>query len=182
VNEFIKECRREWKRLRVSDPVADEMAADLAADLDEAEDEGATPQEVLGSGASDPRSFAASWAAERGVIPSPRLASRLPTRALTLAATAALAVIAALGAALVIFASPEASGPEVFLGVLPPSPSRVTVLAVAPDMPPQANDSGVDINTAGSILLIVGLAGIILSLVFLLWSSRARPRSRTFSV
>jgi hypothetical protein len=60
VSHFINECRREWKRLRVPDPVADEMAADLAVDLQEAEAEGVTPEEVLGSGASDPRSFAAS--------------------------------------------------------------------------------------------------------------------------
>jgi hypothetical protein len=69
VREFIEECRREWRRLRVPDPVADDMAADLAADLEEAEADGASAEEVLGTGASDPRSFAASWAAERGVIP-----------------------------------------------------------------------------------------------------------------
>jgi hypothetical protein len=67
VNEFVEECRREWKRLHVSDPIANEMAADLEADLNEAEAEGASPEEVLGSGAFDPRSFAASWASERGV-------------------------------------------------------------------------------------------------------------------
>jgi hypothetical protein len=48
------------------------MAADLAADLQEADAEGASPEEVLGSGAFDPQSFAASWAAERGVIEHPR--------------------------------------------------------------------------------------------------------------
>src|SRR5438128_11349072 len=67
VKDFVEECRREWKRLRVPDPVANEMAADLAADLEEAEAEGVSPEELLGSGASDPRSFAASWAAARGV-------------------------------------------------------------------------------------------------------------------
>ena len=33
---------------------------------------------------------------------------------------------------------------------------------------------GVEIHTVGSILLIVGIAGVIASLLLLLWSSRAR--------
>jgi hypothetical protein len=41
VNEFVDECRREWKRLGVPDPVADELAGELRADLDEGESEGA---------------------------------------------------------------------------------------------------------------------------------------------
>jgi hypothetical protein len=40
VSEFVDECRREWRRLGVPDPVANEMAADLTADLEEAEAEG----------------------------------------------------------------------------------------------------------------------------------------------
>jgi hypothetical protein len=92
VNEFVEKCRREWKRLGVPDPVADEMAGDLAADLDEAAAEGASPEEVLGTGANDARSFAASWAAERGVV---ELRSRRrPRRALAaLAVSAALAIV-----------------------------------------------------------------------------------------
>ena len=37
MNEFVEECRREWNRLGVPDPVANEMAAELEADLEEAE-------------------------------------------------------------------------------------------------------------------------------------------------
>jgi hypothetical protein len=103
VKEFVEDCRREWKRLRVPKPVANEMAAELAADLEEAQAEGATPEEMLGSGAFDPRSFAAAWAAERGVIgrPLPRAhrpgrASRVPAAIATFAA-----VIAIVGAVLV---------------------------------------------------------------------------------
>jgi hypothetical protein len=48
VSEFVEECRREWRRLRVPDLVANEMAAYLAADLREAEAEGASAEEVLG--------------------------------------------------------------------------------------------------------------------------------------
>lgn len=67
MNEFVEECRREWRRLGVPDPVANEMAADLTADLQEAEAEGASPEDVLGNSAFDPRRFAAAWATARGV-------------------------------------------------------------------------------------------------------------------
>jgi Uncharacterized protein conserved in bacteria len=97
VSEFIEECRREWKRLGVPSSVANEMAADLAADLQEADDEGVSPEEVLGSGAFDPQSFAASWAAERGVVDHPRSRSRI-RKALLLAA---LALVLAAGVGLV---------------------------------------------------------------------------------
>ena len=40
MSEFVEQCRREWKRLGVADPLAEEMAADLASDLEEAEAEG----------------------------------------------------------------------------------------------------------------------------------------------
>src|SRR5438552_7613455 len=104
MSDFVDECRREWERLRVPDPVANEMAADLAADLKEAEAEGASAEEVLGSGAFDARSFAASWAAERGLIPPTTSVpvvqgSGVPRRSRLLAAAAAFALVALLGAA-----------------------------------------------------------------------------------
>jgi hypothetical protein len=71
MSDFVEQCRLEWKRLGVSDPLADEMAADLTADLAEAEADGVSADELLGSSASDPRFLAASWAAERGIIPAP---------------------------------------------------------------------------------------------------------------
>ena len=103
MNEFVDECRREWRRLRVPDPVANEMAADLEADLREAEAEGATAEDVLGDAAFDPRTFAASWAAERGVIPPPVAAPASPLsttpvrrrRLLLLAAALAVLVVCA---------------------------------------------------------------------------------------
>ena len=200
MNQFVEECRREWKRLRVPDLVADEMAADLAADLEEAESEGISAEELLGSGASDARSFAASWAAERGVLPPPRWTATLRARSLVLTAIAALTVIAAIGAALVLLASPDAS-PTAAIAVPPEfaaarAPATITAIRVPP--PPifadpraplavwikpdgrgvvlaQANGSGVELNQVGSILLIVGIAGIILSLLLWLWSFRRRP-------
>jgi len=187
VNQFIEECRREWKRLRVPDAVAAEMAADLAADLEEAEAEGASPGEVLGSGASDPRSFAASWAAERAVIPPPTLTASLRKRSLIHPAIAALTIIAAIGAALVIFASPDASAPMAAIRVPapPPSPTNVSFVGDGEVWVAQPSDdvlltfphphgSGVEIHRVGSILLIVGIVGVILSMLFLFWSSSRR--------
>jgi hypothetical protein len=179
VNEFVEECRSEWKRLGVPDPVANEMAADLAADLEEAEAEGAGAEEVLGSGAFDPRSFAAAWAAERGLIRRPQLGrgflrrSRLPA-----AIGAVFALVAISGAVLVIPTS--SSGPR--LPDLPPplavatTPDGVfvtaapgplaSVMVIRGDM----NDSGVDAHTVGSVLLIVGLAGSVPLMLFWLWA------------
>jgi hypothetical protein len=65
--EFVEECRREWKRLGVPDPIANEMAIDLTADIEEAEAEGGSAEDVLGNSVFDPRRFAASWASARGV-------------------------------------------------------------------------------------------------------------------
>jgi hypothetical protein len=202
VNDFVEQCRREWRRLRVPDAVADEMAADLAADLKEAQAEGAAPEDVLGSAANDPRSFAASWAAERAVIPPPRLTATLSRRSLVLAATAAFTVVAAIGAALVIFASPDASASETAIRVPPelrgpraPAGWPVSRLAPSPAyagarvpvgvwvqfdgrgvLLVQTDSSGVEINKVGSILLIVGIVGVFPAMLLLFWSSRTRPR------
>jgi hypothetical protein len=72
MSQFVDECRKEWKRLDVPEAMASEMAADLDADLSEAQADGVSPEEVLGNGLFDPTSFAASWAAARGIInPTP---------------------------------------------------------------------------------------------------------------
>jgi hypothetical protein len=68
---FIEECRREWKRLGVPDPIANEMAVDLTADIEEAEAEGGSAEDVLGNSLFDPRRFAAAWASARGVTAPP---------------------------------------------------------------------------------------------------------------
>lgn len=188
MNQFVEECRREWKRLRVPDPVADEMAAELTADLDEAAAEGASPEEVLGSAASDPRSFAAAWAAERGVVPSQPLTATIRRRSPLPVAIAALTIVAAVGAALVVFASPSASAP-VSAPALPPLSAYPTKVDVAQQQmwvaakaggprvlvtEADAQGSGVDIHRVGSILLIAGIVGVILSLPLLFWSSSRR--------
>ncbi len=71
VNEFVEECRQEWRRLGVPDPIANEMAADLTADIEEAEAEGGSAEDVLGNSVFDPRRFAAAWAGARGVTAPP---------------------------------------------------------------------------------------------------------------
>jgi hypothetical protein len=99
MSDFVERCRGEWRRLGVPDARAEEMATDLAADLDEAEAEGISAEELLGSSALDPRSFAASWAAERGLIPEePGRDERRRPRVLIAftALAAAMVIVAAL--------------------------------------------------------------------------------------
>jgi hypothetical protein len=215
VNDFVEECRLEWKRLGVPDPVANEMAADLAADLEEAEADGVSAEEVLGSGAFDPRSFATAWAAERGVIQRPLPSGHpLPRGSRMLAAIGAFALIAITGAVLVILASASVSRrltlaspvrpPLGAVWVRPdpqpgPGVRAVTVRAVSPDgrllaiesasgrltinplvSAVDINDSGADTRTVGTVLLIVGLAGVVPLTMFWLWvGPDRRSRRRT---
>jgi hypothetical protein len=199
MNEFVEACRREWRRLGVPDSVAAEMAADLEADLDEAAAEGVSAEVVLGSSAFDPRSFAASWAAERGVIgqtPRMRRRSHLP------AAIAAFALVALVGAGLAIFASPSASqriavGPPTSVVVtvprIPPPLLRVprwrsvVVPAPLPGRHPQVfavetDASGNDLRSVGLVLLLAGVVGTIGSMLFWLFGDAGRwPRGPTYA-
>ena len=102
MSDFVEQCLQEWKRLGVPDPLAEEMAADLASDLREAEAEGVSADELLGSSVFDPRSFAASWAAERGIIPEPPSRGRARRRPLVLVAFTALAGLALIVSALLL--------------------------------------------------------------------------------
>jgi hypothetical protein len=124
MSDFVEQCRREWRRLGVPDPLAEEMATDLASDLREAEAEGVSAEELLGSSAFDPLSFAAAWAAERGIIPVPpsQGATRKPVSLIAFTAVATIALIAA--AALLLTGEPKltlrTSRPPHPLGPLPP--------------------------------------------------------------
>lgn len=187
MSEFVGECRREWKRLRVPDPVANEMAADLTADLKEAEADGASAEDVLGSGAFDPRTFAASWASERGVIPPPppMPGSSVPRRSRMLAAIAAFVLVAALGAALATVRSGSEQrlalastvgplrralgstlvGPPGFVAPFAPLGRRIVpVQAFAVRL----NGPGVVLHTFGVVLLLIGIVGLILTMLH--WS------------
>jgi hypothetical protein len=194
VSPFVEECLSEWRRLGVPDTVANEMAADLDADLAEAEAEGASAEEVLGSGAFDARSFAAAWATERGVIPSApsqeqsgggrRARSRVP------AVIAAFAVVAIVGAVLAIVAHPSQTArlavpatfaPQRLRLVVPPrlhlvGPRSGVGVPRLRIMPPRVirgraytvsvSGSGWDLRPIGVLLLIVGLVGTIVSTVY----------------
>jgi hypothetical protein len=180
VNEFVADCRTEWRRLGVADPVADEMAAELAADLDEAEAEGTPIEQVLGADAFEPRAFAAAWAAERGLLRQRRANVRLA------AAAAAFALAAIVGGVLVLASAPSTSAgapparPEPRLvwprGTTPPPPGSELRVVAAPQAlaagTAESDDSGVDARAVGWIVLAVGLAGLVP--LTLLCSRRAR--------
>ena len=197
MSPFVEECLREWKRLGVPDPVANEMAADLAADLAEAESEGASPEEVLGSGAFDPRAFAASWARERGIVPAPGpggAAPRTRRHRLLPVLVAAFTLLALVGAVLAIRGDPPRSlNVRVALAAgnsaqhahfwLPAQGRRTTVppfrgVPGAVLVPPNAQATVVSVRPIGIVLLIVGLVGAIVSLVF--WAPWRRPAAPGF--
>jgi hypothetical protein len=175
MSDFVQQCRREWERLRVPDPVANEMAADLAADLEEAAAEGVSAEEVLGRSAFDPRSFAASWAAERGVIPSAiplaphqESASRKP---LIFGVLAFLTVIGLIGAAFVAFpvrSRSVAIAPQPRVHLAPPAPSGLSVLNSGPVAAEVV---------AWILLLLVATVGVVVAAW--LWSRWIRSRPPT---
>jgi hypothetical protein len=103
VNEFVEECRREWRHLGVPDPIANEMAADLTADIEEAEAEGGSAEDVLGNSVFDPQRFAAAWAGARGVTaPVPPDGPPRRRAFLVVALTAVAAFFALVAIALLI--------------------------------------------------------------------------------
>jgi hypothetical protein len=175
MTDFVEECRREWQRLGVPDRIANEMAADLAADLGEAEAEGVSAEEVIGSGVFDPRSFAASWAAERGVGSAPpeaapaaseeRKTLRPPPVLATLATLAALGLV---GAAIALLTSRAES---VAVAVRSPVP-------VPPHLPSGQGPLGVHPGSvhAGAWILLLLLTTAATVLAVWLWSRWARSR------
>jgi hypothetical protein len=100
--DFVEQCRREWRRLGVPESLAEEMATDLACDLEEAEAEGVSAEELLGSSVVDPRSFAASWATERGVAAAPPGRGDAGRRPFVLVGFTGLAAITLVVAALLL--------------------------------------------------------------------------------
>jgi hypothetical protein len=190
VSEFVDECRREWKRLGVADQLAEEMAAELVADLDEAESEGASAADVLGSSAMDPRSLAASWAFERGLV-HPRATEpvfRGHRRALAVVVTFGFLVVIGGAAALLasetgqrapltaqrgqlrLFAPFEASSQPIVLDARSMRPivvARASVEALT-------SQGGDNTEPIAWILLAVGVVGIISA--SLLWTTWRRNR------
>ena len=160
MSEFVEQCRREWRRLGVADPLAEEMAADLASDLEEAEAEGVSAADYLGASALDPRSFAASWASERGIIPGPSGREKGGRRPRALVAFTALAAIAAIVASLLL-----ATGEP-----------KLSLARTTP--PPGASRTVVSTSAAAPIewiLLFVALAALGFSAWLWLRWRRSRP-------
>jgi hypothetical protein len=169
MTRFVDECRKEWSRLGVPTAEANEMASDLEADLAEAQADGASPEDVLGNGFFDPRSFAASWAMARGFArPSGRGRHSITIRTRSLVLGLCALVSAGLTVAgLLLVAQPgfrtEAMAvgfPQRFIRHLP----QITVL------PPRRiylGGAGLPIDPLGWALLGVGLVSLIVTL--LIW-------------
>ena len=187
MNEFVDECRKEWRRLGVQDSVANEMAAELTTDLAEAEDEGDSAEDVLGNNVFDPRQFAAAWADARGVTgpPIPDRPSRWQPR--TAIILTALFGVLAVGAGLVLLVA--GSGHSIAFAVhrvvggtgpirfFVPGPGRAGF--AGPLSPPFVGTQirGVVLPLAW-MLLVVGIVGLgLLAVVYWLpWSGDRRRR------
>ena len=124
MNDFVEECRREWKRLGVPDLMADEMATDLEADLAEAQADGVSTAEILGE--SDPRRFAETWARERGLVSEPPPQKKSRKRFWVVLAVVLAVVVFFMGiAATALFATASvhvtsAGGTRVLISGFPP--------------------------------------------------------------
>jgi hypothetical protein len=173
MSEFVEQCRREWRRLGVADPLAEELAADLASDLEEAEAEGVSAAEYLGSSALDPRSFAASWASERGIIPAPPGRERGGRRPFALVAFTTLAAIALIVASLLL-----ATGePKVTLKTSRARPPHLPVPPAGFSLP---SGPGHQVQASAAapiewILLFVATTALALSVWLWLRWGRSRP-------
>lgn len=173
MSEFVEQCRVEWRRLGVADPLADEMAQDLTSDLDAAEAEGVSADEYLGASALDPQSFAASWASERGVVPrrpTPEDGRRKP---FALAVFACLAAITVTVAALLLVTGE----PKVTLKASRTAPPHLPLPSTRPSVPAGV---GRQVQAAAAapvewILLVVALAALGFSAWLWLRWNRSRP-------
>jgi hypothetical protein len=170
VSRFVDECRKEWARLGVPEAEANEMAADLEADLDEAQADGISPEEVLGNGYFDARSFAASWAIARGVARgTSSSAGTIRVRSLLLAlGTLAGAMVAAVG--LLILVRPRFGSQSVALAY-----SRHfsrPVPSILGNSHTFFSGPGIDFDPLGWLLLVAGVAGLVVVLwVWRPWST-----------
>jgi len=173
MSDFVEQCRLEWRRLGVADPLAEEMAADLASDLRDAEAEGISAEELLGSSAFDPRSFAASWADERGIIPAPASRGKARRKPFALVAFTALAAITVLVAGLLLLTGE----PKVSLITTGKGP-HVPSVPPAPLVPPAAGPHIVQTASAAAPIewILLVLAVVALGFAAWLWTGWGRSR------
>jgi hypothetical protein len=177
VSPFVQACRAEWDRLGVPEAAANEMAADLEADLAEAEADGASPEEVLGNGYFDAKSFAASWAFAKGVASErPQSAVvQLRTRTVTFFSSAVVCLaLGALGLVLFVgrrFGSASASAVAVRRSL----PRQVPSIFVGPHF----GGPGIALDVVGLVLLGIGIVGLGITLWFWRpWSMKAYRSDR----
>jgi hypothetical protein len=161
MSRFVDECRREWARLGVPDAEANEMATDLEADLSEAQADGVTPEEVLGNGYFDARSFAMSWATARGFVRRAPMADRtVRIRTLVLGLGALLGAVVAAAGFVILAGSPV--GQQVVAAPLARHISRpVPGILVNPHHSLfLSGPGGANLDVLGGVLLAVGLIGL----------------------
>jgi len=179
VIEFVEECRREWRRLGVPNPVANEMAADLTADLEEAEAEGGSPEDVLGNSAFDPRRFAAAWAAARGVtnIPAPDPQPRWrPPVAIALAVflgvltiLASFALLVGRSSSSIAFATRRIAAVPGRIHLFAPGPGRVVLPGPLGRTIVGTGGPGISLHPLALMVFIAGIVGIVGLGLFALW-------------
>jgi hypothetical protein len=174
MSDFVEQCRLEWRRLGVPDALAEEMAADLASDLAEAEAEGVTAAELLGSSASDPHAFAASWAAERGIIPVAPSKGNARRRPLVLVAFTALAAIVLIVTALMLFTGQ----PKAALVVSRTGGAHLQSPSTVPFMPPGTHRQVLSLGNPSAPIewMLLFFAIIALGFAAWLWSNMGRSR------
>jgi hypothetical protein len=177
MTDFVEQCRLEWRRLGVADALAEEMAAELAADLTEAEAEGVSAEEFLGS---SPRSFAASWAAERGIIPAPPSPENARRRPLVLVAFTALAAIMLVFAAQgLLTGQPRAALVTSMSGT---SDRHLQSPSAAPFLPLGTHRQVLSLGNPSAPVEWILLSFAIVALGFAAWLWWSRGRSRSPSV
>ncbi len=173
MTDFVEQCRAEWKRLGVPDPLAEEMATDLASDLAEAEAEGVSAEELLGRSVFDPRSFAASWAAERGIIPAPPGQANGRRRPLVLVAFTAIAALVSIVAALALLTG----RPKVSVVGVNTRNAHFAAPSTGTLVPPGTHQTIASASAAAPVEWILLFVAILaLGFAAWLWSSRDRPR------
>lgn len=177
MSQFVHECAREWNRLGVPEAAANEMAADLEADLGDAKADGVSPEEVLGNGYFDAKSFASSWATARGFVrANPRLPKtiNLATRTLTLGVIALVSLaIGGIGFLILV-------GRHVGSAAVAASPFRARITRPVPGIfvgPHRFMFAGPGsaLDPLGLVLLAVGVVGVGITLWF--WRPWSPPRN-----
>jgi hypothetical protein len=143
---------------------------------------------VLGSGARDPRSFAASWATERGVIGPGRTKASAGKRSFVLLAIALSLSIAAVAAGIAILATPAETSSALprlssslgtrgllWVSALPSLEAGLpnTVVKEVVVRPPYLDGSDTGTHTIAWALLVAGILAFTLSSLY--WLRRGPP-------